>query len=409
MTKLKDNDVFHKLKGLDPVLHDTVLSIYEELVQIRRDFRKHPELSFQEYRTASIVGDYLRRWGYDVEEEVGDTGVIGLLQGEEEGKVFGLRADMDALPMNDEIEQDYKSINEGAAHTCGHDMHMANLLGVAKVFSILGLKKGTLKLIFQPAEEIGVGAKRMIDQGALENPKMDMMAGLHVHPTVGVGKFSISASTYSGAAADFFQLDVHGKGGHAAYPHLTVDPVTITSQILVAFQQIVSRKVNPIDSAVISVGNINGGTKNNIIPEKVTVKGTVRTLDPEVRELVSSHMKKIASSIAESYGGSCDLQYNYGPPSIKIDEDAKQLFIESAIELFGKETIKYSQPSMGGEDFSSFSQEVPSFFFRLGTNSGKSTAYSNHNPKFNVDERALLYGVTILTHLTDKFLNKEAF
>jgi amidohydrolase len=407
VTKIRDNEVFNNIKRIDPVLHDSVLSIYEELVQIRREFRRHPELSFQEYRTASIIADYLKKWGYEVQEGVGGTGVIGILKGKEAGRVFGLRADMDALPMTDEIEEDYRSIHDGVAHTCGHDMHMANLLGAAKVFSILGLKKGTLKLIFQPAEEMGIGAKTMIDQGALENPKMDMMAGLHVHPTVGVGEFSISSTAYSGAAADFFQLEVHGKGGHAAYPHLTVDPVTITAQILVAFQQIVSRQVNPIDSAVISAGSIHGGTKNNIIPEKVTVKGTVRTLKPEIRELAANSMKKIAASIAESFGGSCDLQYHYGPPSIKIDEEAKQLFMASVTELFGKENLKYAPPAMGGEDFASFSQEVPSIFFRLGTNSSESTAYSNHNPKFNVDERALLYGVAVLVYLTNKYLNRE--
>ncbi|MUV37143.1 Hippurate hydrolase [Lentibacillus sp. JNUCC-1] len=207
------SDTFHEMKASDPILYDTVLSIYDELVQIRRDFRKHPELAFQEKSTASTIAHYLKSWGYEVEEGVGNTGVIGLLQGKEDGKVFGLRADMDALPMDDEITEDYKSIHEKVAHTCGHDMHMANLLGVAKVFSIMGLKKGTLKLIFQPAEEIAAGAKKMINEGALRDPPIDMMAGLHVHPTIEVGEFSISNSKYSGAAADFFNLEVFGKGG----------------------------------------------------------------------------------------------------------------------------------------------------------------------------------------------------
>ncbi|MUV37142.1 Hippurate hydrolase [Lentibacillus sp. JNUCC-1] len=163
--------------------------------------------------------------------------------------------------------------------------------------------------------------------------------------------------------------------------------------------------MNPINSAVISIGSIKGGTKNNIIPEKVTVKGTVRTLDPSTRKLVSNSMRKIAASIAESYGGNCNLQYNFGPPPIKIDSKAKELFVDSATKLFGEESIKYSPPAMGGEDFSEFSSEVPSIFFRLGTYSDESTAYSNHNPKFDVDERALLYGVSVMTLLVNKFLN----
>ncbi|KAB2336732.1 amidohydrolase [Cytobacillus depressus] len=407
VTGLMNNKQFKKLKEVNPVLFKTVTSLFDELVQIRRDLRKHPELAFQENRTSSIVAKYLKSWGYEVQEGVGKTGVIGILRGQEEGKVIGLRADMDALPMPDEIEEEYKSIHEGVAHTCGHDIHTTNLLGVAKVFSLIGVKKGTLKLIFQPAEEIGDGAKAMIEDGALENPRMDMMAGLHVAPSLRVGEFSVSNAEYSGAAVDIFKLEVSGKGGHAAHPHLAIDSVMITAQILVALQQIVSRQIDPLDSVVLSIGQINGGTKGTILPDTVTVNGTVRTLKPETRKEMEERIRQIADNIAAAFGGSCKLTYDYSCPSVKNDDAAKQFFIETVTDIFGHEAIQYSNPSMGGEDFSYFSQEVPAVFFRLGTSSGEATSYSIHNTKFNGDEKAMLYGVAIMSCLVQSYLQKE--
>lgn len=407
VTRLMSNKQFEKLKDVNPVLYETVTSIFDELVQIRRDLRKHPELAFQEKRTSSIVAKYLKNWGYEVQEGVGKTGVIGILKGKEEGKVIGLRADMDALPMPDEIDEEYRSINKGVAHTCGHDIHTANLLGVAKVFSVIGVEKGTLKLFFQPAEEIGEGAKAMIEDGALENPRVDMMAGLHVAPSLRVGEFSVSHSEYSCAAVDMFKLEVTGKGGHAAHPHLAIDSVLITAQILVALQQIVSRQIDPLDSVVLSIGQINGGTKGTILPDTVTVNGTVRTLKPETRKEMESRIRQIAENVAAAFGGSCKLTYDYSCPSVKNDDAAKQFFIETVTNTFGDEVIHYSNPSMGGEDFSYFSQEVPSVFFRLGTSSGEDTSYSIHNSKFNGDEKAMLYGVAVMSCLVQSYLQKK--
>jgi len=289
------NEKFEKLKDVHPQLYEAILSNYAELVEIRRDLRQHPELALQEERTSRVVATYLRQWGYEVQERVGGTGVIGILKGKEEGRVLGLRADMDALPMPDEIDENYRSIHKGVAHTCGHDVHTTNLLGVAKVFSEIGLEKGTLKLIFQPAEEIGHGAKKMIEDGALENPVMDMIAGLHVAPALRVGEFSVSNGVYSGAAVDIFELTVTGRGGHAAHPHLAVDAVMISAQVLVALQQIVSRQIDPLDSVVLSVGQIQGGTKGTILPNEVTINGTVRTLNPKTREVMEEHIIQIES------------------------------------------------------------------------------------------------------------------
>jgi amidohydrolase len=405
--QLTHNEAFSKVEAKYPEINEAVIRNLDDIITIRRDLRKHPELAFEEKRTASIVASYLRQWGYEVQEHVGGTGIVGLLRGKQPGKVIGLRADMDALPMPDEISSSYKSLNNGVAHTCGHDVHTANLLGVAKVFSEIGLEKGTLKFIFQPAEEIGQGAKAMIDDGVMENPKVDFMAGLHVAPTLEVGEFSLTDAEYSCGAVDIFELVIEGKGGHAAHPHLAVDAVMISAQVLVALQQIASRQVDPLKPVVLSIGQIQGGTKGTILPSTVTMNGTVRTLDPSVRDQVPESMEKIATHVAEAYGGKAYLNYQKVTPSIKTDKPSKQAFNELVVDLFGKESFKWVNPSMGGEDFAYFSQLVPSVFFRLGTKSSEDTAYGIHNPKFNIDEEAIRYGMTVFSVLAHKFLNEE--
>lgn len=398
---------FDRVKELHPALVEAVETVFDEMVVIRRDLRRNPELAFQEKRTASIVAAYLREWGYEVTEGVGGTGVIGVLRGTTPGRVVGLRADMDALPMPDEIDEEYRSVNDNIAHTCGHDVHTTNLLGVAKVYSLIGLERGTLKLIFQPAEEIGAGAKAMIDAGALHDPPMDLMAGLHVAPALRVGKFGTSNAKFSGAAVDIFELEVTGKGGHAAHPHLAIDAVMITAQVLVALQQIVSRQIDPLDSVVLSVGQIQGGTKGTILPNTVTVNGTVRTLIPATREEMPKRIEQIASNVAAAFGGTVRLTYDRVTPSVQNDQTAKDLLHQVVSELFGEEALVYRNPSMGGEDFAYFSQEVPSVFFNLGTSTGESTSLGLHTTKFNVDEEAMRYGMTVLSYLTHKYLNGE--
>ena len=397
---------FDRVKEQHPALLEAVNAVFDEMVAIRRDLRQHPELAFQEKRTASIVATYLHEWGYEVTEGVGITGVIGVLKGKAPGPVIGLRADMDALPMADDIDEAYKSVNLNVAHTCGHDFHTANLLGVAKVYSMIGLERGTLKLIFQPAEEVGAGAKAMIEAGALHNPTMDLMAGLHVAPALEVGKFATTNAQFSGAAVDLFELEVTGKGGHAAHPHLAVDAVMITAQVLVALQQIVSRQIDPIDSVVLSVGQIQGGTKGTILPNTVTVNGTVRTLLPATREEMPKRIEQVAANVAAAFGGSVRLTYEHVTPSVQNDESAKELLKDVVGELFGEEALVFRNPSMGGEDFAYFSQAVPSVFFNLGTKSGESTAFGLHTTKFNLDEEAMRYGMTVLSYITHKYLQR---
>lgn len=390
-----------------PEWHGVIENVFAEVVETRRDLRQHPELSFEEERTAKIVSEKLRAWGYEVQERVGKTGVVGLLKGEMEGPVVALRADMDALPMMDEIDQPYVSINDGVAHTCGHDAHTSILLGVAKVMAEKGLPAGTLKLVFQPAEEIGQGAAAMIQDGVLENPRVDYMGGLHVHPTLKTGEFSITTDEFSCAAVDILELRIIGKGGHAAHPHLTTDPIMIAAQVLVGVQQIVSRQTDPLDSVVLSFGQIEAGTKATIIPDSVLLKGTVRTLNPKTRAVMEERISSIAKGIAQSYGGDCEIDYQYVTPSIKQDDELRQLFIGTANELFGPESVLTVKPSMGGEDFAYFSQEVPSVFFRLGTNGSMQTAYPNHNTRFDVDEESFLYGISVLSVLTHKLLQTK--
>ncbi|MDI2587211.1 M20 family metallopeptidase [Psychrobacillus sp. NEAU-3TGS] len=400
-------DPFERVKELSPKLVEMVDAIFDDMIVIRRDLRKFPELAFQEKRTSTIVASCLKEWGYEVTEGVGGTGVIGILRGEHPGPVIGLRADMDALPMPDEIDEIYRSVNSGIAHTCGHDVHTTNLLGVAKIISVMGLERGTLKLFFQPAEEVGAGAKAMIDDGALQNPPVDLMAGLHVAPSLQVGEFSITNSEFSCAAVDIFELEVTGKGGHAAHPHLAVDAVMITAQVLVALQQIVSRQIDPLDSVVLSIGQIQGGTKGTILPNTVKVNGTVRTMIPATREAMPIRIEQIASNVAAAFGGSVRLTYEKVTPSVQNDKSAKALLHDVVSELFGEDALKYTNPSMGGEDFAYFAQEVPSVFFRLGTNSGESTAHGIHTTKFNVDEEAIRYGMTVLSYLTYQYLLDE--
>lgn len=398
---------FENLKTSYPDLYNQINSIIKEVIALRRDLRKHPELAFEETRTAQIVATKLRDWGYQVTEGVGKTGVVGILKGEKEGPVVGLRADMDALPMMDEITADYRSLTDHVAHTCGHDAHTSILLGVAKIFAERGLKKGTLKLVFQPAEEIGEGAAAMIADGVLENPKVDMMAGLHVHPTIETGQFGITETEFSCAAMDLFELEIKGNGGHAAHPHRTIDPVAIAAQVITALQQIVSRNTDPLDSVVVSIGQIHGGTKSTIIPDSVTLSGTVRTLNPVTREAVAKQVRSIATSITEGLGGECDVNYRFVTPSIKIDKDLRGLFEETITELFTSDAIVYKNPSMGGEDFAYYSHEIPAVFFNLGTNGGNAeTAYSNHNSRFDVDEQAFVYGIAALFQLASNYLER---
>lgn len=372
--------------------------LFEELVEIRRDFHQHPEVSSKEYRTAEQIEKHLDAMGIE-HTRVADTGVVGIIWGKQKGagKVIGMRADIDALPIQEAKDRAYHSVNDGVMHACGHDMHATILLGAAKI-----LKEredefaGVIKLFFQPAEEAVGGAKRMIAAGCMENPKVDHVIGLHVEPSIDTGKIELKYGTLT-AITDKLLMTVKGKAGHAAVPELAVDPIAITAQIITALQMVVSRTVGPLDSAVLTIGSIHGGTAPNIIPGEVEMTGTLRTLSWETRTKAETLMRELATSIAESFGGSVDFELRAGYIGVVNDKAVTDVIKGVAAEMIGEENLGYVEfPSLGGEDFAYFAQAAPSSFYHLGCgNEAKGTRVSLHNEAFDADEDCIPLGVAL--------------
>jgi amidohydrolase len=364
--------------------------IYPELVTFRRDLHMYPELSFQEKETPRKVADFLTQLGLEVRTEVGGRGVVGILEGGKPGKTVAFRADFDALPIQDEKRVDYKSRIPGVMHACGHDVHTAALLGVAKVLSeVKDELEGNVIFIHQFAEEvIPGGAKAMIEDGCLNG--VDVIYGAHVAShlpfgTVGVGE------GYLMAAGDTFEIDIYGVGGHGATPNLTVDPLVIGSQILLNLQQIVSRRVDPLKPAVVTVGSFNGGEAYNVIPDKANMKGTVRTFDKDVQDLIEKSIGQITEAACESADASFQYKYERGYPSVWNHPEETKRIERLAKQLFGDEKVQHEPPHMGMEDFSYYLQKVPGTFFWVGGRDfERDKAYPHHHPKFDVDERAIL-------------------
>lgn len=372
--------------------------IKDQLIAWRRDFHQNPEIAYEEKRTASIVASHLKELGLEVKTGVGKTGVVGVLKGKEDGPTVGLRADMDALPMKDAKEKEYASKVEGKAHACGHDAHTSILMGVAKLFCEQGsLQRGNIKFIFQPAEEDVGGALSMIKDNVLENdPKVDAIAGLHVDNGMPTGKVAINPG-YGCAAVDSIRIKIFGKSGHAAYPHKSIDPIVIASNVITSLQQLASRQVDPLESFVFSVGKITGGSARNIIAPDVEMIGTVRTLNPELRDKIPSRMEMIIKGITEGFGATYKFDYNKGAPAIINDDVLTDLLQQTVDNVLGENHYEIINPSMGGEDFSFFTHQVPGVFFRLGTgNREKGIVYGGHHELFDIDEDALPNGVALL-------------
>jgi len=377
----------------------------ERIIEWRRHIHQNPELSLNEYETVKFVKKELEKLDFEIDYPIAKTGLVALKRGKEEGPTVALRADMDALPIQEENEVPYKSKNDGVGHLCGHDAHTAILLGVANIINKYTPEKGNIKLIFQPAEEGFGGANLMVKEGVLSNPNVDVIAGLHVHPTVKTGETSITPG-FATACSDSFDIDIIGKGGHAAHPHLSIDPIAIASTVVSSIQQVVSRVIDPLENIVITVGKINGGFARNVIAPKVRLEGTVRILNPNLRPLVKKKLDEYLRGITEGMGGTYKFDYQEGIPSVYNDEKFIPLLNESVEKILGKEKLIEVKPSMGGEDFSYYTNEVPGVFFRLGTNNSADTSYPNHHPKFNVDEQALHYGSAILSQFAFDYLNK---
>lgn len=366
---------------------------YEEVVGHRRHIHMNPELSYQEVETGKYIAKQLAQMGIEHEHGVADNGVVALIKGKNpDKKVIALRADIDALPILEANDVPYKSKKDGVMHACGHDVHTSSLLGTAKILdNVKEDFEGTIKLIFQPAEEkMPGGASIMIKEGVLENPKPTAIFGQHVHPPLEAGKIGLKGGVYM-ASADELYISVFGQGGHGALPHDCVDPITISAQIITALQQVISRMANPTSPAVLTIGKIwSVGGATNIIPNEVKMMGTFRAMNEEFRAEAHQRMRKMAESIAEGMGGRCVFEIVKGYPFLMNDERLTAKVKERAIEYIGKENVVDLPIRMTAEDFSYYSQEMPAVFYRLGTgNKAKGITSPVHTNTFDVDESSL--------------------
>ena len=373
--------------------------IFPYTQSLRRDFHKHPEIGYEEIRTAEIVATELTELGLDVRSGIAKTGVVGLLHGKKEGPVILIRADMDALPIQEETNAEYASVNDGVMHACGHDGHTAVLLSVARILkSHEDELAGTVKFVFQPAEEGLGGAERMILEGVLENPKPDISLAFHVWNDKQVGWFGIAQGPCM-AGAEIFKIKIRGKGGHGAAPHLAVDPILAASQIINALQSIPSRNVPPLKSSVVSVCTIQGGNAFNVIPQEVQMAGTIRTFDPEVREKVLERFEVIVYGMAETMGCTAEIELDRLTPAVINDKDTSIRLKSIAESLFPNASIDSSNYlTMGSEDMAFLMEEVPGCYIFVGSaNSEKLLDASHHHPLFDFDEQALVNATALMT------------
>ncbi|MFD2145096.1 M20 metallopeptidase family protein [Mucilaginibacter antarcticus] len=380
--------------------------LYNEVVANRRHLHSHPELSFAEVETSAFVAKKLDELGIGW-ERMADNGLVALIKGEKPSdQVIALRADMDALPITEVNDVPYKSQNEGVMHACGHDVHTSSLLGTAKILTQLKNEfGGTVKLIFQPAEErLPGGASLMIAEGVLENPKPQAVLGQHVMPLIDAGKFGFRSGQYM-ASTDELYVTVRGKGGHGAQPHNNIDPVLITAHILVALQQIVSRMSAPINPTVLSFGKVIANGATNVIPDEVKLEGTFRALDENWRDEAHIKMKKMAEGIAESMGGSCEFNIMRGYPFLINEPKLTAAVRQHAEDYLGKENVEDLDIWMAAEDFAYYSQVADACFYRMGTrNESRGITSAVHTPTFDIEETALEQSIGLMAYLAVKQL-----
>jgi amidohydrolase len=374
-----------------------------EIVSVRRDIHSNPELAFEEYKTAAMIASVLDKHGIEYKEGVAKTGVVAIIKGNNpEEKTIALRADMDALPIKELNDVEYKSKNDGIMHACGHDVHTASLLGTAIILQeIKNDFSGTVKLIFQPSEEkYPGGAKVMIEEGVLENPKPDVIFGQHVYPDIEAGKIGMKSGNYMASTDEIF-LTVIGKGGHGALPHKNIDPVLIASHIIIALQQIVSRNARPDIPTVISFGRVIAEGQTNVIPDEVKIEGIMRTFNEEWRAEIKERITKMAKGIAESMGGECDIFIDQGYPVLINDDAVTEKARKYAEEYLGKENVLNLELRTTAEDFAYFTQKIPGCFYRLGVRNEQKGITSNlHTATFDVDESSLETGMGLMAWMT---------
>ncbi|MDR3538496.1 MAG: M20 family metallopeptidase [Acetobacteraceae bacterium] len=376
--------------------------IESSLIEIRRDLHAHPELGFQEVRTAGVVARELQRLGIPHETGIGKTGVVGLIEGGRPGPVLAIRADMDALPIQEESGLPFASTLPGQMHACGHDIHTTTLLGVAAVLREMAPQlAGTVKLVFQPAEEGLGGMQAMIDDGVMDDPKIDLALGFHNHPDMPVGRFAyVRGPTL--AASDRFDIVVRGKSGHAAYPHTTIDPVVAAAMLVTQLQTVVTREVPPTQPAVVTVGAIQGGTTYNIIPDTCLIKGTVRTLHAQARDIAEAAIRRLAEGMLHGMRVQCDVSYRRGTPSLVNDSRVLDPTVAAVRAQFG-DVITEGEASLGGEDFALMADRVPGFQLRVGSSQpGREDRL--HNSAYQPDERCIGFGVQALSRAAVEML-----
>ena len=380
-------------------------AISEELIEWRRDFHMHPEIGFELHRTSKIVADELEKMGYRVQRGIGKTGVVAEIG--EGGKVIAIRADMDALPILEQNEVEYVSQNKGAMHACGHDSHTAMALGAALILSKENLP-GRVRFLFQPCEEttdeeVKSGAQRMSAEGAMEG--VDYIIAQHVDPLRPVGTIGINAGPSSGGVDSWYGV-ISGKGGHGAHPDKTIDPFYLLAHVILALNGIVSRRINPFEPAVVSIGSISGGFTENVIPESVKITGTLRFTDEKVHQQIHEEMKR-AFEIAKTLGGDYELKYEIGGPPMINDAMVSEVIEKTGKDMLGTDNVSEIEKTLGAEDFGEFLKHAPGAMFTLGTQKQGHENYLLHHPKFDLDERALPIGTAMLVETAKRFLEPK--
>lgn len=379
-------------------------AISEELIEWRRDFHMHPETGFDVHRTAGIVADELEKMGYKVKRGVGKTGVVAEIG--DGGKMVAIRADMDALPLQELNDSEFKSTVENKMHACGHDSHTAMALGAARILAKEKLN-GRIRFLFQPCEESAdeegkSGAVRMSEEGAMEG--VDYVIAQHVDPTQPVGTIAINAGPCSGGVDSWFAT-IKGKGGHGAYPHTTVDPFFLLAHIIIALNGIVSRRLDPFAPAVVSIGSVNGGFTENVIPDSIRITGTLRFTTPEAQKQIHEEIKR-AFEVAKALGGDYELKLEIGSPPMINDERVSKVMEDVGKDLLGADNVQEMHKTLGAEDFGSFMEHAPGAMYTIGVQKKGHEDYLLHHPKFDLDERALPIGTAMLAETAMRFLKE---
>ncbi|MBD2579721.1 M20 family metallopeptidase [Oscillatoria sp. FACHB-1406] len=382
-----------------------IRALQAQLVEWRRQLHQRPELAFKEQITAQFIAQKLQEWGIEHQTEIAKTGIVAIIKGDRPGKVLAIRADMDALPIQEANEVPYRSQHDGIMHACGHDGHVAIALGTAYYLSQhRHTFNGTVKIIFQPAEEGPGGAKPMIEAGVLKNPDVDAIIGLHLWNNLSLGQIGVRSGPLM-AAVESFHCTINGRGGHGAMPHQTVDSILISAQIVNALQAIVARNVNPLDAAVVTVGELHAGTANNVIADSAWMSGTVRYFNPQLEDFIGERCDRIIAGICSSHGATYNLDYWQLYPATVNDPKIAEFVRSVALEVV--ETPLGVVPecqTMGGEDMSFFLKEVPGCYFFVGAaNPAKNLAYPHHHPNFDFDETALGIGVEMFARCVERF------